>query len=430
MFATLLYIIKYVLSVKKEEKDVSYGTMGVDFEERVNYERLRKERLERAKEQVKVYNLGALLCFDFDNIRYITGTHVGEWCRNKMQRYTILPIDADPILYDPAAPAKRATCPWITDRVFPAVGSMRGAIPPEVGMVEKVAKSIKEILTKFKVADKPLGVDVIDIPLAEALAHEGIKVVDGQQAILDARIIKTKDEIELLRTSAAMVDAVYEEIARNIKPGARENDLVAIANKILYTLGSDLVECVNSVSGPRGAPHPHTFSDRMIRPGDMIYLDIMHSYNGYRTCYYRTFICGKPTKAQVEAYDTAWAWLKKSMNAVKSGATTADIAKCWPAAEEFGLKNEEEAFLLQFGHGIGMSIWEKPVISRLFSLERPFKIREGMTFALETWCPSKDGKGAARIEEEVAVTADGYERLFRYPADELISCGVPGSLAY
>lgn len=409
---------------------MSYGTMAVDFEERVSYKRLRRERLSKAKEQVDAHNLGALLCFDFDNIRYITGTHVGEWARNKMTRHCVLPADSDPVLFDPAAAAKRVNCPWIADRVLPAVGSMRGAIPPDVGMVRRVAKNIKKILKEHKVMDMPLGIDIADIPLVKALSDEGIEVVDGQQAMLDARIVKTEDEIELLKTAAAMVDAAYEEIARNIKPGVRENDLVAIANKMLYTLGSDLVECVNSVSGPRGSPHPHTFSDRIIRPGDMVYLDIMHSYNGYRTCYYRTFVCGKPTKAQVEAYDTAWTWLKKSMEAVKPGVTTADVAKCWPPAEEFGFKNEEEAYLLQFGHGIGMSIWEKPVISRLFSLEHSFKIQEGMTFALETWCPSKDGKGAARIEEEVAVTETGYERLFRYPADELISCGLTGSLAY
>jgi Xaa-Pro dipeptidase len=409
---------------------MSFGTMGIDFEERVNYERLRSERLMKAKEQVKNYNLGALLCFDFDNIRYITGTHIGEWARNKMTRHCILPLDYDPILFDPASPAKKKNCPWIADRVFPSVGSMRGTIPPEVGMVKKVAKNIQKTLREHKVHDLPLGVDIIEIPLAEALTNEGIKVVDGQQAMVDARIIKTNDELELIRTAGAMVDAAYEEIVRNIKPGTRENDLVAIANKTLYTLGSDLVECVNSVSGPRGSPHPHTFSDRIIRPGDLLFLDIMHSYNGYRTCYYRTFICGTPSKKQLDAYNMAWDWLKESMNIVKPGVTTADIARCWPSARELGFDNEKEAFLLQFGHGIGMSIWEKPVISRLFSLDYPFKIKEGMVFALETWCPSKDGKGAARIEEEVAVTSTGYERIFKYPANELISCGVPGSLAY
>jgi Xaa-Pro dipeptidase len=248
--------------------------------------------------------------------------------------------------------------------------------------------------------------------------------------MLEARMIKTKDEIELLKVSAAMVDAAYESIARAIRPGTRENDLVAVANQVLYSLGSELVECVNSVSGSRGKPHPHTFSDRIIRPGDMVFLDIMHSYMGYRTCYYRTFVCGKPTSDQVKAYEKAWKWLKDSIDAVKPGATTADVAKTWPGPEAIGLKTEEEAFLLQFGHGVGLSIWEKPVISRLMSLENPYPIREGMVFALETYCPSADGRGAARLEEEVVVTKDGGERIFKYPIEELISCGLPGTMAY
>ncbi len=409
---------------------MTYGTMAVDYEERVNYERLRRERLAKAKEQLRAYSLGALLCYDFDNIRYITGTHVGEWARNKMQRYVILPKDAEPILYDPAAPAKRKIAPWIADRVFPAVGSMRGAIPPEVGSIEALAKSVKKVLSEHGVANQPVGVDITDVPFIRALEKEKIEVVDGQQAMLDARIIKTKDEIELLKLSAAMVDAAYGEVAKSIKPGVRENGLVAVANETLFNLGSELVECVNCVSGPRAQPHPHTFGDRIIRPGDMVFLDIMHSFSGYRTCYYRTFVCGKPTKAQLEAYDKAWLWLRKSIEAIKPGVTTADVARCWPTAQEFGFKDEREAFLLQFGHGVGLSIWEKPVISRLFSLEHPFTIREGMVFALETYCPSEDGQGAARIEEEVAVTKDGCERLFKFPCEQLISCGLPESMAY
>ncbi len=407
-----------------------YGTMGVDFEERVNFERLRNERLAKAKAALAASDLGALVCYDFDNIRYITGTHVGEWCRNKMNRYCILPRDGEPLLFDPATPAKKISCPWIADRVFPAVGSMRGAIPPETGSVEKVADDVLKWLKEYGVDKKPVGMDIADIPLIRTLEKRGLEIVDGQEMMLEARITKTKDEIELLKVSAAMVDGAYEEVVRHIRPGNRENDLVAVANQVLYSLGSELVECINSVAGERGNPHPHTFSDRIIRPGDMIFLDIMHSYMGYRTCYYRTFICGKPSREQVEAYATAWKWLKDSIDAVKPGATTADVAKAWPAPGEFGLKTENEAFLLQFGHGVGLSIWEKPVISRLFSLEHPYPIREGMVFALETYCPSADGRGAARIEEEVVVTKEGHERIFRYPIEELISCGVPGTMAY
>ena len=407
-----------------------YGTMGVDFEERVNFERLRKERLAKAKAALETSNLGSLVCYDFDNIRYITGTTIGEWARNKMNRYCILPRDGVPLLFDPATPAKKIACPWIADRVFPAVGSMRGAIPPEVGSVEKVARDILKWLKEYGVEKKPVGMDIADIPLVRALEKLGLEIADGQQTILEARMIKTKDEVELLKTSAAMVDAAFEKVVRTIRPGMRENDLVAAANQILYTLGSDDVECVNSVSGKRGIPHPHTFSDRIIRPGDMVYLDIMHSYMGYRTCYYRTFVCGKPSKAQLEAYETAWKWLKNSFEVVKPGATTADVAKVWPEPSKFRMKTEEEAFLIQFGHGVGLSIWEKPVISRLFSLEHPYPIKEGMVFAMETYCPSADDKGSARIEEEVVVTEDGYERIFGYPIEELISCGLPGTMAY
>jgi Xaa-Pro dipeptidase len=404
--------------------------MGVDFEERVNFERLRSERLAKAKAALAASDLGSLVCYDFDNIRYITGTHVGEWCRNKMNRYCILPRGGEPLLFDPATPAKKISCPWIADRVFPAVGSMRGAIPPETGSVEKVADDVLKWLKEYGVDKKPVGMDIADIPLIRTLEKRGLEIVDGQEVMLEARITKTKDEVELLKVSAAMVDAAYEEVVRHIRPGNRENDLVAVANQVLYSLGSELVECINSVAGERGKPHPHTFSDRIIRPGDMIFLDIMHSYMGYRTCYYRTFICGKPSREQLEAYATAWKWLKDSIDAVKPGATTADVAKAWPAPGKFGLQTENEAFLLQFGHGVGLSIWEKPVISRLFSLEHPYPIREGMVFALETYCPSADGKGAARIEEEVVVTKEGHERIFRYPIEELISCGVPGTIAY
>ena len=407
-----------------------YGTMGVDFEERVNFDRLRRERLDKAKAALRASKLGSLVCYDFDNIRYITGTSIGEWCRNKMNRYCILPGGGEPLLFDPATPAKKIACPWIADRVFPAVGSMRGAIPPETGSVEKVAQDVYKWLKEYGVEKKPVGMDIADIPLVRALEKKGLEIVDGQEVMLEARIVKTKDEIELLKVSAAMVDAAYEEVVRAIRPGARENDLVAVANYHLYRLGSDLVECVNSVAGERGKPHPHTFSDRIIRPGDMIFLDIMHSYMGYRTCYYRTFVCGKPTKPQLKAYELAWKWLKDSIDAVKPGGTTADVARAWPGPGEFGLKTEDEAFLLQFGHGVGMSIWEKPVISRLFSLDHPYPIKEGMVFALETYCPSGDGRGAARIEEEVVVTKDGCERIFRYPIEELISCGVPGTMAY
>src|ERR1035438_7847932 len=106
-----------------------------------------------------------------------------------------------------------------------------------------------------------------------------------EQGSLRSDLIKTADEIALLNHSAMMVDAAYDELYRAMKPGMSENQCVGLASKVLYDLGSEYVEGVNAISGERCNPHPHVFSDRVLRPGDPVYYDILHSYMGYRTCY-------------------------------------------------------------------------------------------------------------------------------------------------
>ncbi|MCK2127704.1 Xaa-Pro peptidase family protein [Thauera aromatica] len=402
-----------------------WGTMAKDWELGIDYPRMVRERFQRAQNAVKAAGLGAVLCFNVDNVRYVTGTHIGEWVRDKFDRYCLCPRDGQPYLWDPAPPAKRISSPWIAEHLAAPISTLQGALPPGVGAEQAFARQIKKMLVHYGIEREPLGIDLLELPMLRALEKEGIEVVDGQQAMLDAREIKTAQEIQCLKVAAAMVDATYYDICKAIRPGVRENELVAIANDRLFRLGSERVECVNSVAGPRGTPHSHTFSDRIIQPGDMVYLDIMHSFNGYRTCYYRTFVCGEPNKHQIEAYETASKWISASIDAIRPGATVEEVASVWPAAEEFGYHDEDEAFLLQYGHGIGLSLWERPIISRRFSGQSTV-LKEGMVFAVETWKGAADGSGAARIEEEVVVTKDGCEVITNFPSDRLISCGLPG----
>jgi Xaa-Pro dipeptidase len=237
--------------------------------------------------------------------------------------------------------------------------------------------------------------------------------------MLDAREIKNIDEIVLLNQAAAMVDGVYHMIWEELKPGTRENDIVAKANKMLYEMGSDDVEAINAISGERCNPHPHNFTDRLLRPGDQAFFDILQSFNGYRTCYYRTFNVGRATPSQNDAYIRCREWLDKAIEAIRPGVGTDQVAKLWPKAEAFGFPDELSAFGLQFGHGLGLALHERPIISRLVSLERPMEIKTGMVFALETYCPASDGFSAARIEEEVVVTDKGCKVITHFPAEEL-----------
>ena len=399
------------------------GTMHVDFEERVDFDRLRTHRLARARDALGSSELGALLCFDMNNIRYLTSTNIGEWARDKLMRFAVLAGDADPVLWDfgSAAKAHRLHSPWLRPEDSRAgMTGLRGSIAPDARFFARAAREVKGVMDGAGVGDMPLGVDIAEIPMMGALADLGVDVRDGQQTMLDARQIKSRDEIMLLSTAAAMVDGVYQDIYEALKPGVRENEIVAMVNDRLYRMGSDDVEGVNAISGERCSPHPHIFSDRIIRPGEQAYFDIIHSFNGYRTCYYRTFAVGRATGSQRAAYVKAREWMDASIDLVKPGVTTDQLAAVWPTAAEFGFTDEMEAFGLQFGHGLGLALHERPIVSRLNSLDHPIELREGMVFALETYCPADDGHSAARIEEEIVVTEDGHDLLTLFPAEELV----------
>ena len=399
------------------------GHMQVDFEERVDFRRLHDYRLARVRRALARSGLGALLVFDQHNIRYISGTVIGEWARDKLIRYSLLTGPGEPWVWDFGSAARhhRLYAPWLRpDHCLAGMVGMRGAVPPSAGLFEQAAREIKRILTREGVAKMPLGIDMVEPPFLFALQKEGIEVRDCQQVMLEARVIKSGDELVLLNMAAAMGDGVYQDIFEALKPGVRENEIVALANKRLYEMGSDQVEAVNAVSGERCNPHPHNFSDRLIRPGDQAFFDIIHSYNGYRTCYYRTFAVGSSTASQRDAYVKAREWMDASIRAIKPGVGTDEVAAVWPAATEFGFENEMAAFGLQFGHGLGLGLHERPIISRLNSMTEPIELQVGMVFALETYCPASDGFSAARIEEEVVVTQDGPRILTLFPAQDLV----------
>jgi Xaa-Pro aminopeptidase len=398
----------------------TYGTMQIDWEQRADMERLRRERLARARAHLQTSELGALLLFDMANIRYVTATHIGTWAIDKLIRFCLLPRDDEPIMWDFGSAARhhKLYSPWLgEERSRAGISTLRGAVD---GRAESVAEKIHVELEQRGLLGEPVGVDVVELPVLFALQAAGVTVVDGQALMQDVRKLKTRDEIILLNTACAMVDAAYDELYRALRPGLRENECVALVNRVLFELGSEHVEGVNAISGERCSPHPHVFTDRILRPGDPAYFDILHAYNGYRTCYYRTFAIGSATPALIDAYTRCRDVLDQAIARIRPGVTTAEVVELFPRAEEFGFPDEEAAFALQYGHGVGLSIWEKPIFSRLVSFDHPETIEEGMVFALETFWPSTDGWSAARIEEQLVVTADGCEVITRFPAEELL----------
>ena len=398
------------------------GRMQVDFEERVDFRRLHEYRLARTRNALAKSKLGALLVFDQYNMRYISSTVIGEWARDKLTRWSLLTGNGEPWVWDFGSAARhhKLYAPWLpTNHCLAGNVGLRGAINPRVGLFEEAAKEIYDILVQEGVADMPIGIDVVEPPFLFALQKLGIKVQDGQQVMLEAREIKSVDEITLLNMAAAMGDGVYQDIFEALKPGVRENEIVALATKRLYEMGSDCVEAINAIAGERCSPHPHNFTDRMIRPGDQAYFDIIQSYMGYKTCYYRTFTVGSATAAQHDAYKKARQWMDGAISMLKPGVSTDQVAKMFPKSTEIGFETEMSAFGLNFCHGLGLGLHERPLVSRLNSLKDPYELKAGMVFAVETFCPATDGVSAARIEEEVVLTPSGAKIITLFPAQEL-----------
>src|SRR5437870_715733 len=398
------------------------GPTQVDCEAGVDFRRLHRYRRARTRGTLAKSGVGGMLSFDQYNIRYVSSTVIGEWARDKLTRWCLLTGTGDPWVWDFGSAARhhRLYAPQIpAKQSLAGMVGMRGAVSPKAGLFKKAAQEIRDILKAEGVAGLPLGIDVVEPPFLFALQELGVEVRDGQQVMLEARMLKSQDELTLLNMAAAMVDGVYQDIFEALKPGARENEIVALANKRLYEMGSDNVEAINAISGERCSPHPHNFTDRIIRPGDQAFFDIIMSFIGYRTCYYRTFSVGRATKPQIVAYKKAREWMDEAIALIKPGVATDKIARAFPKAQELGFDSEIAAFGLNCGQRVGLGLHERPIISRLNSFDDPMELQTGMMFAVETYCPATDGTSAARIEEEVIVTPGGAQIITLFPADEL-----------
>ncbi len=404
---------------------MTLGMMMSDVEQRIDFDAMRKYKLNRVQEQMQKYDLGALICFDPDNVRYITSTNLAEWARDKYVRWSVLPREGEPVLFElgTAGEVKKKLCPWLKpENIRHSTPWLRGGNQKSVVDFASAiaAYNMKSVLLENKVADLPVGVDIVDLYILDALKSAGINVVNGWDPLWDARLIKSPEELQIIVQSAALVDACYEQIVDAIRPGVKESEIVGLICGWLISNGCDRITGVNCVSGPRSNPHPHDYSDRMIRPGDLVFIDIISHYLGYATCYYRTFAVTYSTPHQETVYKQAYDWLQASIEVVKPGGTTGDIASQWPTARELGYEDEIKAAGLQVGHGLGLSNHEKPFISRVASIENPEPVQAGMHFALETF--AGEGESGARIESQIIVTETGHQVITKWPCEKLMVC--------
>jgi Xaa-Pro aminopeptidase len=412
-----------------------YNPIKTEYGGIVDYSRLMREKRAKAKKAMEEYGLDAVIACQHENCMYLA---VGCHGTGADYRYVVFPGTAEPIVHE-SGMADRAIKWGIpeqkSDYAIPIPpGLLPWNKPAYENQLKKWANQIKSELKANGVdpARARVGIDIADMSRIEALKSAGINVTtDGGLALRAARSIKTKDEIELMRQSCAIVEACFQRVVEVLRPGITEKQLYGEIARVAWRSGAEGLDGGHVSSGPHSYPIAASMSDRIIRPGDIVLIDIFNlSYHGYRTCYYRNFSVGKPTKAQQDAWKKAVETTWDAINQLKPGVSTRDLVRSWPKAEEFGYdKDENSAIMAQWGHGIGLSLYsEAPMISRAWSLDYPEEIKEGMVLAIETEWPTGEITGAyphgqmLRIEEEVAVTKNGYDLLSQWPIDEITVC--------
>jgi Xaa-Pro aminopeptidase len=296
--------------------------------------------------------------------------------------------------------------------------------------LRKMVEQIKGDLKANGVLKEPVGIDVYDPMLVEAFKKEGLEITPaGAEALIEARAIKTKDEIECLRIAAAISDAIFYALKEAIKPGVSEYELLAKMFETAYKHGAEVYAGMFVTSGRYTWPNLRHFVGRIIRPGDIVYADTYNmGWNGYRTCYYRTFSCGQPPQSIKDTYKRAYDWLYSAIKAIKPGGTTKEVAEKFPEASKvwgwYGVTSEDQNAGSNWAHGIGLSLYEPPVIWRATSIECPEKILPGMTFAIETQDGDPVTRQGVRMEEMLVVTESGVELLSKWPIEEITVCPI------
>ena len=388
------------------------GPEAVDWSERINTARMREERQAKAKASLKKNGIAACLLTRPENVRYMTSTRAVNFI--DQLRYSVAFADYDPIIYELPPGNLFGVCPWIKpENLRLAILWADEACGREATWerARKFAQLIKQDLKEKGLEKEKLGIDKLDEPGQQALKEAGIETVDVMPAMLEARAVKTEDEISCLMMAVAIAEVGWYALYEALKPGVLSRDLIAAANKAMYSAGAE--DCWGVLGGNR--------TTGIVQVGDVITVDFCRiTYLGYNTCYYRNIIVGrKPNQKEIDLHKRSYERVNNVIEAIKPGVSTADVAKHWLPAKDRGYPTEEYTWCEDLAHGLGLWLYEYPTINRLWSFDYPMVLEKGMTMAVEAMEYDRE-VGRTKLEEMLVIGDKGAEVMTKMPVKDMM----------
>lgn len=396
------------------------GPFHVSYEARVDFYELRRKRLAKAQAERDQAQLDALLVWKDENVRYLTDLRPQLIAGKTTALNGALLIEGKaPILFCSGGERDRVdrTMPWIEEaHTIPII--------EEKALIEGFVKDIlAPVFHQHNVTEARLGLDEANTMLMQAMGRHLPKLVieDGDSPMQQARLIKLPEEIVLLEEATALADAVTATAVATVADGVRECEVAAEAMRTLFRLGGEYAHVMTPfvASGEHMAPPHRICSDKLIRSGDIVFIDIGANWNGYFGDVARTTICGQPSQRQKEIFTAVYEGLQAGIAEMRPGRTNQDAAQAIiKAADRHGLGGR---FLSLFiGHGVGIGANEPPYIGETLPGAPVYEFQPGMVFAVEPliWVEGVRGGGGVRLEEQVLVTEDGSHVMSRAPFEE------------
>ncbi len=402
------------------------GGMMVDWEHRIDFARMRRERVEKTQAAMKAEGIDALILWKDENVRYLTSARVIMiQYRSSTTFGVLLTQDNPPTLLASSGESHRIEecMPWIEDYI--PIGILE-----EPGLVENAVRDeIAPRMKKWGVAGGSIGLDghtftqraMLDKYLPEAT------FVDGERFMYMSRVQKTPDEVACLLQACAVADAVTQTALEAVRPGVREFDVAGEAMKTLFTHAGEFAHLASPfvASGEHMAPPTRFPTDKIIRNGDIVFIDIGACWNGYfGDCGRTTLAGGPPHPVQRKVYTTVYKSLKAGIAKLRPGCTNEDAAaEFLEVARSAGL--EQNFIKLFIGHGCGISPNEPPYIGEVMPGAERVKFEPGMTFAVEPliFVPGVPGGAGVRIEDHILVTENDPVYMTRAPYCEELMLG-------
>jgi Xaa-Pro dipeptidase len=396
------------------------GPFAVDWEDRVDFDRLRRDRIAAVTAALRASGLEALLLWKDENVRYLTSLRA-QLIAGKMTSLNgvLLTRDAGPVLLCSGGEIDKASTgmSWL-------VAAHPIPIMEQRELVDGFVKStLTPLLADLGVDSGRIGVDQVNYSLVEAMAAHlpDMQLSDGDALMQQVRLVKTTDEIAIIEESCAIGDSVTQRALESTKAGRRENEVAGDAMQTLFYLGGEMAHVITPfvASGEHMSPPHRICTDKIIRNGDLCFIDIGAMWNGYFADIGRTTIVGRPNAMQKRVYKAVYEGLMAGIDVMRPGQTSQDVADT--IIEKVGDHGFAENLFSPFiGHGIGMGANEPPYIGETLPGSTVFELQPGMVFAIEplVWVPDTPGGGGVRIEDMVLVTEDEPRILSRVEYEE------------